>query len=245
MVERPAGGTRTTFGAQPSSKKASAPSFGFGSGTREHQAKVFISHEHSVLAGTSDSPGPIYERNAAIGSQPEGLMASAPEWGFGSDQRWGRENRSTRDNPAPGHYGTQGAIGLQPESKKSTLPRYGFGSSTRDGMERVFVTQEHNKILFGKESPGPSTYMLHPALGNQLLSHAPTGFQRTIKNGTQPSWVFGKSDRLGASQSSWTPGPGTYKIQSAVASQVSSTKPSRPSFGFGTSNREHREKVHA
>ena len=34
---RPAGGTRTTFGTQPSSRKLSAPAYGFGSGTREQQ----------------------------------------------------------------------------------------------------------------------------------------------------------------------------------------------------------------
>ena len=29
------------------------------------------------------------------------------------------------------------------------LPHFGFGTSTREDQERVFVTQEHNKTLFG------------------------------------------------------------------------------------------------
>ena len=59
MATAPAGGTRTTFGSQSSSRRRSAPSFGFGSGTREMQEKVFVSQEHAALSsGGVRSPGP-------------------------------------------------------------------------------------------------------------------------------------------------------------------------------------------
>jgi hypothetical protein len=179
----------------------------------------------------------------AVGPQPVGLSESAPEWKFGSDQRWERGNRSTLDNPAPGKYDAASGIGNQADSKKVSLPHFGFGTSTREDQERVFVTQEHNKTLFGRLSPGPSTYTLNPAMGKQHLSYEPVGFQRKIRNGSQPSWIFGKSERLGAAQPNSVPGPGAYKTVSAVAPQANSTKPSKPSYGFGTSNRDHAAKV--
>jgi hypothetical protein len=119
----------------------------------------------------------------AVGPQPVGLSESAPEWKFGADQRWERGNRSTLDNPAPGKYDAASGIGNQADSKKVSLPHFGFGTSTREDQERVFVTQEHNKTLFGRLSPGPSTYTLNPAMGKQHLSYEPVGFQRKIRNG--------------------------------------------------------------
>ena len=67
------------LGPQVNSRKKSAPNYGFGSSTREHQAKVFISQEHASLApGEACSPGPIYNDIPAIGPQVNGAMASAP-----------------------------------------------------------------------------------------------------------------------------------------------------------------------
>ena len=48
-AEKAVGGTQTTFGPQVSSKRASAPCYGFGSGTRETQEKVFVLQEHATL----------------------------------------------------------------------------------------------------------------------------------------------------------------------------------------------------
>lgn len=41
-----------------------------------------------------------------------------------------------------------------------------------------------------------------------------------------------------------SPGPGSYTQIAAVGIQASSTKPSTPRFGFGSSNREHMAKVY-
>ena len=41
----------------------------------------------------------------------------------------------------------------QASSKKRTMPIYGFGTSTRDNRRKVFVSQAHNKDLFGVQSP--------------------------------------------------------------------------------------------
>ena len=52
-------GTRSTFGSQQQSKRQSAPQWGFGSSTREHQEKVFLSQDHSALNTGARSPGPV------------------------------------------------------------------------------------------------------------------------------------------------------------------------------------------
>lgn len=244
---RPAGGTRTTLGPQVSSKRATAPSYGFGSGTRETQERVFISHEHASLSsgGVARSPGPaVYSHRPSVGVQVDGAKESAPLWAFGTEERFAPPNKSTADNPAPGHHGTQSGIGIQVDSKKASLPLYGFGSSTREQQEKVYVDQEHSAVGYGKASPGPCTYMLNPAVGKQVLSYGPSGFARSVKNGSQPTWVFGKAERLMVAKSTNMPGPGAYEIATAVGVQASSTKRSLPRFGFGTSTRENVAKVY-
>lgn len=71
-------------------------------------------------------------------------------------------------------------------------------------------------------------------------------------NGSQPAWVVGSETRKEpGTEQKWVPGPGTYaaadadgRITQAVGPQVASTKQSMPRFGFGTSNREHANKVY-
>merc|ERR1712185_473085 len=83
-------GTRSTFGAQPMSRRRTSPQFGFGSSTREHQDKVFISQEHAALnTAVPRSPGPAtYVPRASIGPQVNAQMKSSPLWGFGNSQRF-------------------------------------------------------------------------------------------------------------------------------------------------------------
>lgn len=252
-MSAPIGGTRTTLGPQVSSKKTSAPCYGFGSGTRETQERVFVSKEHAALAsGASRSPGPaVYDHLPAVGPQVNGAMESAPRWAFGTDQRFERANRSTFDNPAPGKYDVQPGVGIQASSTKQSMPHYGFGSSTRANQAKVYVTEEHNKTSdYGKNSPGPcAPYTHNPAVGNQVLSYGPniygSGPSGSTRNGSQPSWVMGKAQRFDKmSSTDWVPAPGTYSITASVGAQVSSSKPSRPRIGFGTSNREHAAKVY-
>lgn len=241
-----------------SSKRTSAPSYGFGSSTREHQEKVFVSQEHAALIAAPCSPGPVYDQRASIGPQVNGALESAPRYGFGTSNREhaakvyiSSEHEKVsggRDAPGPGTYDAESGIGQQPDSKKATLPRYGFGSSTREHQQKVFVSAEHNKTSdYGKASPGQK-YTLTPAVGTQVLSYgaspyAPGGARR-IRNGSQPSWVMGKSQRFEREGGERAPGPGTYAVRAAVAPQVDSSKPSLPRFGFGTSNREHAAKVY-
>ena len=46
-----------------------------------------------------------------------------------------------------------------------------------------------------------------------------------------------------AKSSGSVPGPGTYELHTSVGTQVSSKKGSSPIYGFGSSTRDHMEKV--
>jgi len=230
------GGTRSTFGAQVRSTRHSAPSYGFGSGTRKGQEKVFVSQEHAQLSTTPCSPGPaVYNAKAAVGTQVDGSKASAPQWCFGTSARF--QGNSKEAPPGPGQYDATAGLGTQASSKRASAPIYGFGSSTREQVEKVFVTEEHNKSLYGVGSPGPATYTAKSGVGNQVNS----------KMGTQPGWVMGKAERFTydhVKRAAGAPGPGAYAATPAVGVQVASTKISTPRFGFGTSDRDKAAKVY-
>lgn len=231
------GGTRSTFGTQSRGGWKSSPIYGFGSGTREGRDKVFISQEHAKLCVDKNaSPGPaVYKHRAAVGPQVDGAKASAPLWAFGTADRWLKPSKDGA--PGPGAYAPSLGLGKQVNSARASAPVYGMGSATRENVAKVYVTEEHNKALFGINSPGPAYVALTDAVGKQILS----------KNESQPGWVMGKSERFTydhVKRAAGTPSPGSYDVTAAIGPQNSSTKPSTPRFGFGTSTREHAAKVY-
>ena len=231
------GGTRSTFGTQSRGGWKSSPIYGFGSGTREGRDKVFISQEHAKLCVDKNaSPGPaVYKHRAAVGPQVDGAKASAPLWAFGTADRWLKPSKDGA--PGPGAYAPSLGLGKQVSSARASAPVYGMGSATRENVAKVYVTEEHNKALFGINSPGPAYVALTDAVGKQILS----------KNESQPGWVMGKSERFTydhVKRAAGTPSPGSYDVTAAIGPQNSSTKPSTPRFGFGTSTRDHAAKVY-
>ena len=131
----------------------------------------------------------------------------------------------------------QSGVGLQVSSSKHTQPMFGFGSAGREHVQKVFVSDEHNKSLHGVNSPGPCMYTLLGAVGTQQLSRT--------KN--QPSWVFATGERFRydhVKRAATSPGPGSYSLGQSVGPQVASTKASSPMPGFGTSNRDQMGKLY-
>jgi len=232
--------TRSMFGSQPLSARRSAASYGFGSGTREHQAKLFISNAHAAST-SGDSPGPAsYALGASVGNQADGRKASAPTWVFGTGDRFKYESRAATAAPGPGSYGQSGSFGTQTSSSIRSQPKFGFGSAGRQHVEKVFVSEEHNKSLFGTQSPGPCSYNIKGSLGKQEISRPNVG-------STQPSWVFGSTKRFQydhVKRAAASPGPGQYTSTGSVGQQAMSTRQSAPLFGFGTSDRSHQAKVY-
>ena len=69
-----------TLGDQRSSRLVSEPAFGFGSSTREHSSRVFVSSLHAKSSGSgSCSPGPsAYGPISSIGAQVRAVSSSTP-----------------------------------------------------------------------------------------------------------------------------------------------------------------------
>jgi len=126
-------------------------------------------------------------------------------------------------------------FGAQHDSKKSTAPIYGFGSADRQQLQKVFLTPEHSKSDYGKNSPGP-IYDLKSSMGLQSSS----------KKTSMPLFSFGTADRFAKPKTGpgqTVPGPGAYQAPSALGKQGDSSKFSAPDYGFGSSTRAHQEKV--
>jgi len=126
-------------------------------------------------------------------------------------------------------------FGVMHDSRKSTAPIYGFGSSDRANASKVFLTPEHAKTDYGKNSPGP-VYDLKSSLGKQATS----------RNESMPLYSFGTADRFAKGAKSGkaaVPGPGAYQVPSSIGKQADSNKGTAPEYGLGTSTRAHQEKV--
>jgi len=210
--------------------------YGFGSSTRRQVSKVFVSVQHAKLSATADSPGPsTYTLAPAVGQQSSSRKHSAPQWAFGSADRFTYGSRDL-PNPGPGAYTLGQSVGSQVSSSKQSQPIYGFGSAGREHVAKVFVTRHHYKALYGTNSPGPAVYTLNVAVGKQEL----TGKRN------QPNWGFGSGGRFqydDVKRAASSPGPGAYMLEQSLGSQVSSMKPSSPIRGFGTSNRDQMNKL--
>jgi len=229
--------TRSMFGDQPNSLKGSAPAYGFGTSTRQHASKIFVSNEHARLASTGAPPAPnAYSLNGAVASQHDSRKTSMPQWAFGSAERFTYEKKSAA-NPGPGAYQSHQSCGSQVSSAKQTEPIFGFGTSERHHVANIFISEEHNKSRHGLTSPGPAVYTLKGAFNKQEVS----------KQKTAPTWVFGTGQRFKydfVKRGATSPGPGAYTLSMSVGAQPSSMKQSAANFSFGSGTRDHQAKLY-
>lgn len=226
------------LGAQVSSARSSAPAYGFGSSTRAQAEKIYLSSEHAKLAsGAKRSPGPaVYMMRSTVGPQVDGALLSAPQWAFGSSQRFSGDVPKDKV-PGPGAYEEKSSLGPQTSALQPSQPIYGMGTSTRDGVDKVYISEKHSSSIFtGKNSPGPASYSLNAAVGKQGAS----------TKANQPNWVFGSNKRFqdpALAKAAKLPAPDAYNSLSMLGPQVASSKRSAPLPGFGTSNRAHQSKL--
>ena len=230
---------RSTLGTQVLGGRTSAPIYGFGTSTRDHREKLFVTEEHAKLNVKNKSPGPHadYQRRGACGPQIDNNQ-SPPIWGFGGAERFGKNMGKTLA-PSPDTYTMRSSLGIQIVSEQDTTPVWGMGSSTRDNVKKVFLGDKQNAVTFqGVNSPGPAAYGINEktCVGKQDLS----------VNRSMPSWGMGSLPRFkdpNLERTKKLPAPDAYSLQGAVGPQGSSTKRSAPLPGFGSSNREHMTKV--
>ena len=199
-------GARGSFGTQAS--RRSEPSVGFGSAGRAHFSKVYVSEEHQKSLHGINSPGPLsYKLKSTVGKQEDSRKASPPAWAFGGEGRFRYDYvRRAALQPGPGAYNLLQSVGRQVASTSPSAPEAGFGTSDRHTQNKLYLSPEHEKMHFGKQSPGPSSYTLPSSVAKQHLS----------RNASMPSWGFGTASRWPSSKpkprGADTPGPGTYSI---------------------------------
>jgi hypothetical protein len=95
------------MGVQVKSQAQSAPSYGFGTASRETAQKRFISDEHSKSKIPAYTPGPGAYKHAVTVStkQSESKSREAPAWRFGTQDRFGkRDSKRDAGVPGPGAY---------------------------------------------------------------------------------------------------------------------------------------------
>jgi len=216
--------SKSMFGDQPLSTRRTAPAHGFGSSTRAHSSKIFAGGLAAAKNVGHDTPGPRYNLPSHSGTR----------YSFGTAARFGVPDRfadmTTSISPGPGAYNNTSSVGKQIYSTNKTFPLYGFGTSDRNMASRVFISPKHAESgNYGMSSPGPA-----------FINNSVSGMEGS-KYGFGTDGRFTREQRQ-LSDSSEMPGPGTYSNDAAHA-QFSSREVKQPSFGFGTSNREHAAKV--
>eukprot|EP00322_Chrysochromulina_rotalis_P002286 CAMPEP_0115837084 /NCGR_PEP_ID=MMETSP0287-20121206/5039_1 /TAXON_ID=412157 /ORGANISM="Chrysochromulina rotalis, Strain UIO044" /LENGTH=311 /DNA_ID=CAMNT_0003290585 /DNA_START=17 /DNA_END=952 /DNA_ORIENTATION=+ len=244
MADNPKGTTYSTFGQQSLGGKASAPSFGFGSNSRDKQNNVFISQEHmAIQCAGKNSPGPaMYTQPQSVGPQPNSRYRRAPTPGFGTAERFRKRPDAMKtdgrfgNNPGPGAYASPPAsVGPQVLGRFKSEPLRGFGTAERKHVKKVWISQSHMKTdMHGMHSPGPATYALKSTMGKQDESVIPS----------PPTWVFSSAARTEVEPGKHSPGPAAYTLQQSVGPQLDSRKPSAGTPGFGASTRDIRAKIY-
>lgn len=193
--------TRSSVGVQAVSAQPSQPIYGMGTSTRENVGKVYLSERHSSSLFTGAlSPGPAsYALRDSIGKQCASTKGDAPNWVFGSNKRFQNPDLLMAAKlPSPDAYNAASGVGPQSNSTKRSAPLPGFGTSNRAHQAKLFLTPAHEKINYGKASPGPLTYL------PPVISKSHTGS------------TFGKCDRWYtqklAKRFADTPSPAHYNV---------------------------------
>mmetsp|Transcript_19701 Transcript_19701/g.62663 ORF Transcript_19701/g.62663 Transcript_19701/m.62663 type:complete len:304 (+) Transcript_19701:153-1064(+) len=226
-------GKRSAFGAQTLSQKHSAPSFGFGSSTRDSFERTYISPEHAKKSTghTRHVPGSKYEHESSLGQQAMSNHKSSENFKFGTGDRLSAKYAT--GTPGPGSYKVVSSVTKQVDSTKESGSNFNFGSSTRGTEAHRYISADHAKSAYGKNSPGPSAY--------SDKNKAAIGIQVESRSGTSPQWRFGSSERFQydyVKRATELPGAGQYNVSSALGKQSSSKKKTDPTWRFGTSTRD-------
>jgi len=209
--------------AQSLRVKRQAPSFGFGTASREQFGKLFVSQQHTILShGGIDSPSPTkYTHLPAIGGkQADGRKRDAPVWGFAKADRFLYGYGKAEQRPGPCEYKLSPTIGAK-HNTKPDAPNYRFGTSTRVDAQKVFA--EHARAAdFAKPAsyPGPAAYNLPKAVG----AKQPDGRKQD-----PPQWSLGARGRPSAIPGSDGPGA-IYPVPRGLGKQPDSTFRSEPAW---------------
>ena len=104
---------QSSIGKTVNSNHVTEAAFGFGTSTREHAAKVFLSSEQAKAFLGLESPGPAaYRVMSGIGTQQSSQNRTEPGYTVPKQPRRTTE-KGLKRAPGPGQYSTVGSIGRQ------------------------------------------------------------------------------------------------------------------------------------
>ena len=101
--------------------------------------------------------------------------------------------------------GTCSTLGNQVRSTFRSYPAHSFGASSRETAQKRFISDEHNKYISPKGTPGVGEYNHRVTIGYQ-----PITAQRTT-----PAYRFGNTKRFESNElkrAAAVPGPGAYLV---------------------------------
>lgn len=247
-------------GKQADSVKRNSPLWKLGSETRDQAKQVFISVSHTQDTVGRSSPGPIY--------RPPPIN-NLPKWKFGTGPSRSVHVGGLREKVGEARYPeTSGdLIRAHHDSQKLKFrspQKVNFGTENRDAAKNQPGLETYP---LGKSSPGPQTYDVEgfwlegPRYSCAPRSKLPETICQTPERvapgsypippavGAQPSsvkpslpqWSFSKSERF-KTTSDRTKSGSTHDALGNAALKFHRMN-SFPSYGFGTSTREHKKKL--
>jgi len=199
------------IGPQASSQRPTAPGYSFGSSSREAEARVFISKAHEQLKPSVHSPGPVYKLPSQLGV--------GKGFSFGSSKQ-----RHQRRAPYPDSSIDLIEATVDSQTVKFDTPKgYLFGTESKGCMLNATILQTHPQVNYGLLSPGPVAYTPN----EMCIARNPEQYSIASKH-------------TGGELQAQTPanvGPGRYKHQAAIGTQISSVKKSLASWTMGKAKR--------
>ena len=190
----------------------------------------------------------MYDPKSSMGSQTSSFNSTLPTWRFGSVNRSKLGSKFTGMHttdpellpgtqiPGPGAYKSYNGIGKQPDSGVRSFPIFTFDKSNREQAAKVYQSKETADQFAGRNVPGAGTYNTYSMVGRQVNAAKPSA----------PSAAFSRADRFKdphTERAKKLPAPGDYVIPSGQGRQVLSRTQSAAKYGFGTTQRDQRDKM--
>jgi hypothetical protein len=207
-----------------------------GSSVRHTPMQRFISHEHSKVQCTTETPGPAYYSPSIEPTKKEVVGVSFPKEKKNSTARFfSKELSLAKGKDSPGMRYTPNPDVVRPNLKSATFgPPADSQVTTSDRFtDKVFLGKgmgEH----YGQASPGPAYSQELPKFMKQstpawTIVHKEKHFEHVYPAPSRPRWVSSESakENMGA----FSPGP-KYDTTTKVFGGDA------PSYTFGITDRE-------
>ncbi|CAG9466556.1 unnamed protein product [Pedinophyceae sp. YPF-701] len=216
-------GTRSMFGDQLESHRATAPSTAFSANP---QARFIDTYSRQKL--NTASPGFTHNYESSIGRQSQSYKKTQPSWTVGARDHLA--SGAMIGGPGPGQYSScRSSIGPQIVSNARTSTAVG----NRTGNRWSSYRNEYYEI---PATPGPG----------DPVSYIGTGGPKYSMGGTAPRYDFGVGGTNKRSPPSYMddPAPGSYSSTVSFGPQLLATKSTSPTTKFPSTTRSAAARVY-